>query len=33
VLYAPLYKRRLHAEGETIRKGEYEWVFRIRRIL
>jgi len=32
VLYAPLYKRRLQAEGETIRKGEYEWVFRIRRI-
>ncbi len=33
VLYAPLYKRELKAEGEKVKLGEFEWVFKIRRIL
>ena len=33
VLSAPLYRRELKAEGEKLRIGEFEWVYRIRRIL
>ncbi len=33
VVYAPLFKRELKVEGELVKKSEFEWQYRIKRIL
>lgn len=33
VVYAPLFKRELKVEGELIKRSEFEWLYRIKRIL